>query len=112
MRVKWVDYAKAGSILLVVMGHAGFPESARSVIYVFHIPLFFFLSGLFFSFEKYPEYKTFLKNRFLQLVVPYLFFNTTDRQNLNFVGFYFYLFVYQLLAVFIFVLLKTYPLSK
>ena len=38
--------------------------------------------------------------------------NTTDRQNLNFVGFYFYLFVYQLLAVFIFVLLKTYPLSK
>ena len=37
---------------------------------------------------------------------------TTDRQNLNFVGFYFYLFVYQLLAVFIFVLLKTYPLSK
>ena len=75
MRVKWVDYAKAGSILLVVMGHAGFPESVRSVIYVFHIPLFFFLSGLFFSFEKYPEYKTFLKNRFLQLVVPYLFFN-------------------------------------
>ena len=75
MRVKWVDYAKAGSILLVVMGHAGFPESVRSVIYVFHIPLFFFLSGLFFSFEKYPEYKTFLKNRFFQLVVPYLFFN-------------------------------------
>ena len=30
---------------------------------------------LFFSFEKYPEYKTFLKNRFFQLVVPYLFFN-------------------------------------
>ena len=49
--------------------------------------------------------------------VPILFrtdrnYITTDRQNLNFVGFYFYLFVYQLLAVFIFVLLKTYPLSK
>lgn len=42
----------------------------------------------------------------------FYYFITTDRQNLNFVGFYFYLFVYQLLAVFIFVLLKTYPLSK
>ena len=44
--------------------------------------------------------------------MKYIFNFTTDRQNLNFVGFYFYLFVYQLLAVFIFVLLKTYPLSK
>lgn len=64
----WVDYAKAIGIILVVYGHvargvfnAGIPfdESVYhffdSVIYTFHMPLFFFLSGLFFthSFEKW-----------------------------------------------------------
>lgn len=75
-RVQWVDYAKAFGIFLVVLGHAGFPESIRSVIYVFHIPLFFFLSGIFFKADKYTNYNVFLKKRFKQLVVPYLFFNT------------------------------------
>jgi len=57
----WVDYAKAIGIILVVYGHvargvfnAGLPmDEARfvlvdSIIYSFHIPLYFFLSGLFF----------------------------------------------------------------
>lgn len=74
-RIQWVDYAKAFGIFLVVLGHAGFPESVRSVIYVFHIPLFFFLSGMFFKPEKYANYNVFLKKRLRQLVVPYLFFN-------------------------------------
>ena len=60
-RNAWVDYAKAIGIILVVYGHvargvfnAGLPmEEDRfllvdSIIYSFHMPLFFFLSGLFF----------------------------------------------------------------
>jgi len=60
-RDAWVDYAKAIGILLVVYGHvargvfnAGIPmdtplyELVDSIIYSFHMPLFFFLSGLFF----------------------------------------------------------------
>jgi len=60
-RDAWVDYAKAIGILLVVYGHvargvhnAGIPMDAAlyelvdSIIYSFHMPLFFFLSGLFF----------------------------------------------------------------
>jgi fucose 4-O-acetylase-like acetyltransferase len=60
-RDTWVDYAKAIGILLVVYGHvargvynAGIPmdtslyERVDSIIYSFHMPLFFFLSGLFF----------------------------------------------------------------
>jgi fucose 4-O-acetylase-like acetyltransferase len=56
----WVDYAKAIGIILVVYGHvergifqAGLKinqsiyELADSVIYSFHMPLFFFLSGIF-----------------------------------------------------------------
>ena len=58
----WVDYAKAIGIILVVYGHvlrgllnAGIIKTdvethmlVDSIIYSFHMPLFFFLSGLFF----------------------------------------------------------------
>ncbi|AEF23812.1 acyltransferase family protein [Pseudomonas fulva] len=58
----WVDYAKAIGILLVVYGHVvrgllnggiitenvQFHWLVDSIIYTFHMPLFFFLSGLFF----------------------------------------------------------------
>ena len=66
-RENWVDYAKAIGIILVVYGHvargvvnAGVEVSEStyllidSILYSFHMPLFFFLSGLFFvsSFQK------------------------------------------------------------
>lgn len=60
-RTSWPDYAKAIGIVLVVYGHvargihhAGIECPERwyrvvdSVVYSFHMPLFFFLSGLFF----------------------------------------------------------------
>ncbi len=60
-RSDWVDYAKAIGIILVVYGHVarglynagvgipkGFFELADGIIYSFHMPLFFFLSGIFF----------------------------------------------------------------
>lgn len=60
-RNEWVDYAKAIGIILVVYGHVArgvfnadiaIPQSfyaiTDSIIYSFHMPLFFFLSGLFF----------------------------------------------------------------
>jgi fucose 4-O-acetylase-like acetyltransferase len=67
-RDDWVDYAKGIGILLVVYGHvargvfsAGIPMDAGlfrlvdSIIYSFHMPLFFLLAGIYFipSFEKY-----------------------------------------------------------
>lgn len=60
-RTVWVDYAKAIGIILVVYAHVargifnaglGTDQSIYrqidSVIYTFHMPLFFFLSGVFF----------------------------------------------------------------
>jgi fucose 4-O-acetylase-like acetyltransferase len=59
-REHWADYARGIGIVLVVYGHvargvhsAGLPDpswygTADSVIYSFHMPLFFFLSGLYF----------------------------------------------------------------
>lgn len=59
-RFEWVDYAKGIGIFLVVYGHTSrglvlsgiMPDTALfqyvdSIIYTFHMPLFFFLSGLF-----------------------------------------------------------------
>lgn len=74
-RISWIDYAKTLCIFLVVLGHSQIPMSYKSIFYVFHIPLFFFISGTLFSFEKYPKYSVFLKKRILQLVIPYFFFN-------------------------------------
>lgn len=65
-RSEWVDIAKAIGIFLVVIAHtyrglvdggAHFPHvlsTLDSVIYTFHMPLFFFISGIFFvkSIEK------------------------------------------------------------
>ena len=65
-RQNWVDRAKGLGIVLVVYGHVGrglmaaglLPDQpgrlVDSVIYAFHMPLFFLLSGLFFrqSFER------------------------------------------------------------
>ena len=60
-RTDWIDYCKAIGIILVVYGHVvrGLIKSGMddnlvvhqyidSIIYTFHMPLFFFLSGLFF----------------------------------------------------------------
>ncbi|MBR0679801.1 acyltransferase family protein [Roseomonas eburnea] len=60
-RLDWVDAAKGVGILLVVVGHAigglmeggiepktGWFRPLLLVLYFFHMPLFFFLSGLFF----------------------------------------------------------------
>jgi len=56
--VEWVEYAKAIGIVLVVVGHTlrGLADTPAAVpgggladawIYAFHMPLFFYLSGLF-----------------------------------------------------------------
>jgi len=85
-RYIWVDYAKAIGIILVVYGHVArglyngdiyIPEAlyqlADSIIYSFHMPLFFFLSGIFFyqSFEKRGPVKLSF-NKIDTIVYPYL----------------------------------------
>ena len=85
-RDAWVDYAKAIGILLVVYGHvargvynAGIPldavlyERVDSIIYSFHMPLFFFLSGLFFFHSLQRRGPACLTaNKIDTIVYPYL----------------------------------------
>jgi len=73
-RIEYIDIARGIGILLVVMGHNDFAvisPFAYQVIYSFHMPLFFFLSGYFLK-TAIPFFD-FLKKRFNSLLKPYLF---------------------------------------
>ena len=85
-RTDWVDYAKGVGIILVVYAHllssafnagVAIPQPffllSDSAVYSFHMPLFFFLSGLFVS-ESYAKRSTwaFCKNKIILLAYPYL----------------------------------------
>lgn len=66
------DIAKGMAITLMVLGHSGVPELGRAFIYMFHMPLFFILSGWCFK-ELYLEQpKTFVAHRMKGLWWPYV----------------------------------------
>lgn len=45
-RIEWVDIAKGIAIILMVLGHTGIPKYINDWIYSFHMPFFFFISGV------------------------------------------------------------------
>ncbi|MET0341922.1 MAG: acyltransferase [Polyangiales bacterium] len=88
-RRTWIDATRGAAIFLVVVGHTvrglfnahilasegpwGFVDRW---IYAFHMPLFFFLSGLFTLPGKDEPYATFAKKRLVRLGYPYLLWAT------------------------------------
>jgi len=68
-RIASIDIAKAIGIFLIVLGHVLKSGNVRKVIFSFHVPLFFFLSGLCFSRKKNKE---FIKKKLITTYVPYL----------------------------------------
>lgn len=73
----WVDALKAVGITMVLAGHTlGLSSSVDQYIYSFHMPLFFFISGLLFSPAHSRESLTYLiRYNTRRLVVPYLLFS-------------------------------------
>ena len=73
-RIQYIDIARGIGILLVVLGHNDFAlvsPFVYQVIYSFHMPLFFFLSGFFIN--PSVGFWEFVKRRFNSLLKPYLF---------------------------------------
>ena len=73
-RIGFIDIAKGIGILLVVLAHNDLEAYApflHKVIYSFHMPLFFFLSGMFFRPET-PFWQL-IRKRFDSLLKPYFF---------------------------------------
>jgi fucose 4-O-acetylase-like acetyltransferase len=72
-RVEYIDIARGIGILLVALAHADvslFSPYLHRLIYSFHMPLFFFLSGYFFN-PGIP-FGVLLKKRFDTILKPYL----------------------------------------
>lgn len=71
-RNKAIDIARGISILFVLAGHSPFIDTnLKIIICSMHVPLFFFISGMVFSYNKYPKFKDFLKAKSKGLLIPY-----------------------------------------
>lgn len=75
-RLIWIDNLKAYGIILVIIGHSvvlpstyGYSEIVMKLVYSFHMPLFFFISGYLFHNRK----NIFLK-KWKTLILPYYAF--------------------------------------
>lgn len=73
-RIAWIDWCKGFGILLVVLGHTyGIPEVLHLLIYAFHMPLFFILSGWTISNNEYPIV-TVVRKAAKQCLLPYFLY--------------------------------------
>ena len=73
-RLEWIDWMKAIGIYLIVLGH--FYSVGEKLIYVFHVPLFFMISG--FLNKKEAEGQVFWKKIWYNLAVPILIMATLN----------------------------------
>ena len=78
-RIQYIDLAKGFCILLVVASHIlAFYRTQLpydSVLKCFRMPLYFFLSGVFF--KQYENFGGFVKRKINKLLIPFLFFYVT-----------------------------------
>lgn len=82
-RIHWIDIAKGIGIILVSFGHirngdgqsVWLPalDTPINIIYLFHMPLFFFLGGLTVSSRR--QFPDFLKVKAKTLLIPYYLYS-------------------------------------
>ena len=76
-RVEYIDNTKGLLIFLVVFGHCINGESfLKNIIYSFHMPAFFIVSGILLNYSSAvgKDLGRFLLSRIRQLVIPYIIF--------------------------------------
>ena len=76
-RVHWIDICRGIGIILVLYGHLFVSDKNTYLIFAFHMPLFFFISGLVFKPTKKSLWETTTKY-FKQLLIPYYIFCCPD----------------------------------
>lgn len=67
-RIGYIDIAKGIAMLAIIAGHFGI-ASADRLVYTFHVPLFFLVSGYFLSTKG--DFLPFMKKKARQLLLPY-----------------------------------------
>jgi len=77
-RLEYIDVLRGFAVILVIVGHCA-PPTLDTYIFSFHMPLFFFISGVLFAFkERQDNFLIFLKKKFLRLIVPYFAFEAIN----------------------------------
>lgn len=76
-RIEYLDIAKGIGMILVYIGHCRIPgdNPLFQWIYSFHMPLFFFISGLLF---KRRDFSLILQNKVIGLLIPYVLFSIVN----------------------------------
>lgn len=75
-RTAWIDNAKGIAIICVILGHFGINNVLTSIIYTFHMPLFFVISGFFLNKNiENTSPRDFINKKIKRLLVPYFFFS-------------------------------------
>lgn len=85
-KLSYISFLQFIGPILVIIGHAmngleynWILNPIKEWIYIFHMPLFFFISGYLFCFKdglKTKGYKKFMKEKFWRLMFPYLMLNS------------------------------------
>lgn len=71
VRYNWIDWSKSIAIFLVIWGHVPMQSETHTIIYSFHMPLFFLISGYLYNpkgtikEELYKDLKTLLLPYFI-----------------------------------------------
>lgn len=74
MRIRWIDVLKGILISLVVLGHSNINYDAIKIIYAFHMPLFFMVSGYLIKLETIDSEKQWMKENIKKYMLPYFAF--------------------------------------
>ncbi|MDE5941668.1 MAG: acyltransferase family protein [Muribaculaceae bacterium] len=73
-RIRWIDISKGLAIILMVAGHSALPAPVNSWIFTFHMPLFFFLSGMNTDWSRGNLWHFFLKKS-VSLGKPFIIYS-------------------------------------
>lgn len=68
-RIGYLDVAKGIAIICVIIGHYDYRPLVQNIIFSFHMPIFFLLSGYFF---KNISWIDLIKKKSKQLIIPYI----------------------------------------
>jgi fucose 4-O-acetylase-like acetyltransferase len=74
VRLSWIDICRGIGILCVIYAHGLSEDKFRFLFYAFHIPLFFFLSGVTLHHKQHENTLQSLKKAFRGILLPYFLF--------------------------------------
>lgn len=72
-RIVWIDQARAIAMMMVIIGHTEMGNLAITVIYSFHLPLFFLISGMVQGLSSHLDeaFGGFFKRNCKRILLPY-----------------------------------------